>query len=345
MYYMRFILNALSASVLLGGIALLEIQSPSVTYKNDTYAKTVVVSGVADEVQKLPVDVIINTTILFGGDVMLSRGINNVMSKHNDFTYPFQKLQDLIVGADVAVINLEGPVSTHGTNRGSIYSFRANPEALEGLVFAGIDLVTLANNHTGDYGPEALSETIELLKSAGIKIVGAGIDMTSAMSVSYIEANGLKIAFLGATPLSPAWLTRQDSAPAVAPLREQSIIDGIRDARNHGADIVAVLLHWGNEYETKHLVSQEVMAHRFVDAGATLVIGHHPHVVQEVERYNGGVIAYSLGNFIFDQNMTADTRHGLLLKVIFKGKEISSVQEIPIQFSSSYQPYVPELPL
>lgn len=280
------------------------------------------------------------TTILFGGDVMLSRGINDVMRKRNDFFYPFRQINEITAEADITVVNLESPISSQGENRGSIYSFRADPRAIVGLIFAGIDVVTFANNHTGDYGAVAISETLELLRLAEIDTVGVGVDMNDARKARFLEMNDLKIAFLGATPLSPAWLTRLDSTPAVALFDEQLMIENIATARREGADIVAVLLHWGNEYETKHLPSQEEIAHHLVDAGATLVIGHHPHVVQEVERYNGGVIAYSLGNFVFDQNFSADTNHGLLLKIVLSGKDIASVEEIPIQFSSSYQPFV-----
>lgn len=283
------------------------------------------------------------TTLLFGGDVMLSRGINDVMYKRNDFFYPFRQINEVTAEADIAVVNLESPISSQGENRGSIYSFRADPRAIVGLIFAGIDVVTFANNHTGDYGPEAISETLELLRWAEIDTVGTGVDMDEARKARFLKVNGLKIAFLGATPLSPAWLTRSDSAPAVAPFDEQLMVEDIATARRDGADIVAVLLHWGNEYETKHLPSQELIAHHLVDAGAMLVIGHHPHVVQEVERYNGGVIAYSLGNFIFDQNFSADTNHGLLLKIVLSGKNIANIEEIPIQFSSSYQPFVKKM--
>lgn len=335
---MRFIFSAAGTAILLGGIALTEIPPSRVSYDAQTY---VAVSSIKEEeVLTEPVIEIKETTLLFGGDVMLSRGINNVMKKRDDYTYPFHQLKDLVSSADIAVVNLEGPISSHGKNVGSIYSFRADPKAIEGLTFAGIDIVSLANNHAGDYGPDALSETFEILEGEGIEVVGAGPDMTSARAPSFVNINGLKIAFLGATPLAPAWLMRASSTPAVAPFSEQWILDGIDDARKQGADIIVILPHWGNEYETSSLRSQKDMARNFIDSGATLVIGHHPHVVQEVERYKNGVIAYSLGNFVFDQNFSEDTHNGLLLKIFFKGKDISSVEEIPIQFSSSYQPYV-----
>lgn len=303
------------------------------------YIEVTVIPQPVKEMMPAPVSIPKQTTLLFGGDVMLSRGINDVMRKRNDFFYPFRQIKDLTAEADIAVVNLEGPISSQGENKGSIYSFRADPRAIVGLIFAGIDVVTFANNHTGDYGTEAISETLELLRLANIDAVGAGVKMADARAARFLEVNGLKIAFLGATPLSPSWLTRSDSTPAVAPFDEQMMMEDIVTARKQGADIVGVLLHWGNEYETKHLQSQEATAHNLVDAGATLIIGHHPHVMQEVERYHGGVIAYSLGNFVFDQNFSTDTNHGLLLKVVLSGKDIANVEEIPIQFSSSYQPF------
>ncbi len=279
-------------------------------------------------------------TLLFGGDVMLSRGIGSVMRKRNDFAYPFRSVAELVRAADIAVVNLESPISSRGKNIGSIYSFRADPRAVEGLTHAGIDVVTLANNHAGDYGADALLDTFEIVRSKGIAVVGAGENMRAARTPVFRYVDGIRIAFLGYTPIAPAWLTSTSSAPAVAPFDEKLIKEDIAAAVTAGADIVAVLLHWGNEYETTHTPQQQALARTLIDSGATLVIGHHPHVVQGVERYKGGVIAYSLGNFVFDQNFSEDTRHGLLLKVVLHDGQISEVKEIPIRFSDSYQPYV-----
>ncbi len=279
-------------------------------------------------------------TLLFGGDVMLSRGIGNVMRKQNDFAYPFRAVALLVRDADIAVVNLESPISSRGKNIGSIYSFRADPRAVEGLTFAGVDVVTLANNHAGDYGAEALLDTFEIVRKVGIAVVGAGENMRVARTPVFREVRGTKIAFLGYTPIAPAWLSRIDASPAVAVLDEKLIKEDISTALMMGADIVAVLLHWGNEYETTHTKAQGALARTLIDSGATLVIGHHPHVVQGVERYKGGLIAYSLGNFVFDQNFSEDTRRGLLLKVVLHDGQISDVVEIPIRFSNSFQPYV-----
>ncbi len=296
----------------------------------------------AQAINVIPKTVVIpkETTILFGGDVMLSRGIDDVMRKHHDFNYPFYQIRDVIAGADIAIVNLESPISLKGRDVGSIYSFRADPRAAFGLAFAGIDVVSLANNHAGDYGSEALTDTIRILRNMGIGVVGAGENMLMANAPLLINVNDITIALFSSTPIAPSWFTRKDSMPAIAHLNESVLTENISKAREQGADIVAVLLHWGNEYETTHLASQEAIAHNLIDAGATLVIGHHPHVVQEVEKYHGGVIAYSLGNLVFDQNFSEDTRHGLLLKVTLRGKNIANVEEIPIRFSNNYQPYM-----
>ncbi len=281
-----------------------------------------------------------DVTLLFGGDVMLSRGIGDVMRKQNDFVYPFRAIAELVRTADISVVNLEGPISSRGKNIGSIYSFRADTRSVEGLVFAGIDVVTLANNHAGDYGADALLDTFAIVRSKGIGVVGAGENMRAARQPHVREVYGTQIAFLGYTPIAPSWLTRLNSAPAVVPFDEELIKEDITAAHTAGADMVAVLLHWGNEYETTHMPSQQKIARSLVDAGASFVIGHHPHVVQGVERYKSGIIAYSLGNFVFDQNFSKDTRHGLLLKVTIRDGQILDVKEIPIQFSDLFQPYM-----
>lgn len=316
------------------GGALLGVRYPGfssrVSYESTDATSTLAVLASREEERK--------ATLLFGGDVMFARGIEQVMRSRDDYRYHFREIQNIITSADLAIVNLESPISSRGQNIGSKYSFRADPQSINSLVFAGIDVVTLANNHAGDYGQEALTDTLKILSGVGISATGAGATMEQVRMPLIMEANKLKVAFLGATSLSPAWLTRADSAPAVASLDERSIIEGITVALAQGADLVIILLHWGNEYETKHNKAQETLAHKLIDAGATMVIGHHPHVVQEVERYKNGLIAYSLGNFIFDQNFSTDTHHGLLLKVTVNKDSILNVSEIPIYFGEGYRP-------
>lgn len=278
-------------------------------------------------------------TLLFAGDVMLSRAIGDIMQKKNDWRYPFLKISDVLKSADLVFGNLEGPISRRGARLGSEYSFRADPRAIEGLWYAGFDIVSVANNHIWDYGREAYEDTLDILRSVNINYVGGGMDYGEAHQPLIKEIKGTKIAFLGYSDLVPLGITLKESRPAVAFLDINQVISDITKVKGL-ADFVAVSFHWGNEYETKHTKSQEKIARAAIDAGANLVIGHHPHVVQEVEEYSGGYIAYSLGNFVFDQNFSEDTRSGLLLKVILRNKKIAELKQQRVKFTPSFQPFL-----
>ncbi len=279
-------------------------------------------------------------TLLFGGDVMLSREIGAIMERRNDFAFPFARVASLMRKADLTIVNLEGPISDKGINQGSIYSFRANPRAVETLQTGGIDAVSLANNHIYDYGPEALLDTLANLTRAKIGFTGAGKDFASAHAPYIVLSKGVRFAFLSYTNLLPSFLGKRERSPAIALFNEAILVEDIQKAKEK-ADTVVVLFHFGEEYQLVHNAVQERMARMAIDEGATLVVGHHPHVPQDSEWYKGGFIAYSLGNLVFDQNF-GDTKRGLLLEAKFKGKNLEAVHEIPIAFSANYEPYVVE---
>ncbi|MHB8652155.1 MAG: CapA family protein [Minisyncoccota bacterium] len=279
-------------------------------------------------------------SLMFVGDIMLSRGIETVTKKEGDDGYMFDLVRQKLTEADVLFANLESPISDQGENVGSIYSFRADPQMIEALTGAGVDVVSFANNHVGDYGPAALLDTLTRLDAAGIKHSGAGVTFDAAHTPAVVEANGLKIAYLAYTNIAPAFYQRLDSEPAVADIKIETITKDIARAKSvYHADIVVVSYHWGQEYATQHSAWQESIAHATIDAGATMVIGHHPHVIQEVEQYRGGIIAYSLGNFVFDQNFSPDTQKGLALRVGIRDGAIADVQELPVSFTKTYQPF------
>lgn len=278
-------------------------------------------------------------TLLFVGDIMLSRLIGDIMVRNSDWRYPFLETADFLKSADITFGNLEGPISARGTKVGSIYSFRSDPRAIEGLLYAGFDALSIANNHIWDYGADAVRDTLTIVKNAGIGIVGGGADYQEAHAPLIKNVKGVKIAFLGYTDLISSSLGSKTSKPAIAYLNIEQAVTDIKEARKFG-DFVVISLHWGNEYETTHNRNQEKVARALIDAGAQLIIGHHPHVVQPVEEYGGGYIAYSLGNFVFDQNFSPDTNNGLALKVILKDEKISQVEKIKIGFTASYQPYL-----
>lgn len=279
-------------------------------------------------------------TLVFGGDVMLSREIGNIMQRKNDYTYFWKDIRDLFTDSDVAFINFENPVSDIGENVGSIYSFRADPKTLEGLQYAGIDVVSFANNHVWDWSREAFLQSLELLEQKGIDYIGAGRNYDESHTAKIIERNGIKVAYLGYTNLLPYSLRQTDSVPSVAGIDMEQMAIDISNAKESGADIVVASFHWGEEYDTTHNNLEEVIAKAVIDAGVDLVIGHHPHVVQEVEVYNGGVIAYSLGNLIFDQNFSPDTSHGLVLRAVVDKTGVKSAEKIKVDFESTYVPKV-----
>lgn len=277
-------------------------------------------------------------TLIFVGDIMLSRGIDYYIKRNNDYSFPFRFVYEKLSSADLAFGNLEGPISSLGMNQGSIYSFRADPKVIEGLKLAGFDVLSLANNHIFDWGGEALSDTISILSENGIGFAGAGRNYEEANApLVFSLYDGTRIGFLAFTNLYPETLFARENSPGVSRFETDFIKERIKNLKEN-SDIVAVSLHWGEEYQMKQNGEQEKLARALVDAGANLIIGHHPHVVQEVEEYGDGWIAYSLGNFIFDQGFSKETKRGLALEVFVENKKITDVKTIEVNMNKNFQP-------
>lgn len=281
-----------------------------------------------------------DATLLFVGDVMLARGVAYQINKNQDPAFPFLMVADILRTADLAFGNLEGPMSDRGVNQGSEYSFRAEPKAVAGLVFAGFDIVSLANNHILDWGADALSDTLDILKKNNIETVGAGMNKKEASASVIRSINGARIAFFAYTDLLPRGLWAAEAGAGVSAFDLEKILGDIADVKTSGtADIAVVSLHWGEEYKTAPSDAQRMVARALIDAGADLVVGHHPHVAQEVERYKNGWIAYSLGNFVFDQDAPG-TREGAMLRVTIQRKNIARVSSEKILISGVFQPAI-----
>ena len=244
-------------------------------------------------------------TIAAVGDVMLGRSIGQVI-EHDGPATIFADVRTSLAGADIAVANLECAVGDGGTPEPKAYTFLAPPGAVAALVDSGIDIVGLANNHALDFGPDTLRREIALLDAAGMAHAGAGVDVRGARAPAILTRNGLRVAFIAYVDVpvefggfdTHSWVATVDS-PGVAWLDLDAMRGDIRLART-SADLVVVLLHFGLEREAAPSSKQVEDAHAAIDAGAALVIGAHPHVLQPVERYGAGLIAYSLGNFVFD---------------------------------------------
>lgn len=274
--------------------------------------------------------------LLFVGDIMLDRGVRYYVDRvgNGDFRFPFERIATLTRGADVAFGNLEGPLSDRGREAGNLYSFRMPTSSLEGLTYAGFDVLSLANNHIGDWGFEALHDTAARLVAAGIAPVG--VTAPAASSTAFLTVGDAKVAFLAFADFEPQY-RGQKAAPFISFAEEEAVRSAIRAARE-SADLVAAAFHWGDEYLKDPNARQEKLAHLAVDAGADLVVGSHPHILQPLEEYRGKYIAYSLGNFVFDQNFSADTMTGGALSATVVGKVITDVELRPVRLNTHYQP-------
>lgn len=277
-------------------------------------------------------------SLVFVGDVMLSRKIGELIEENNTY-FPFIHVKEYISSFDIAFANLENPVSSLGENVGSIYSFRAHPNTMVGLRDSGFDVISLANNHVFDYGPTAFLDSISQVSKVGIKVSGAGKTREEAHAPVLFTKNGVKIAYLSYSQFASPSQYSGENGFAVAGTKIEDMEDDIHLAKSSGADIVVASFHWGNEYQILHNEFQQKIAHTAVDAGADLVIGHHPHVIQDTEWYKDSFIVYSLGNFIFDQNFSKDTREGGVLEVLIKNRVISKVELKKVHFTKEYQPY------
>lgn len=276
----------------------------------------------------------------FVGDIMLDRNVLNSVRKNGsgDFSFIFENI-DFLDESDVTFGNLEGPASDKGEDLGNLYSFRMNPLVTLSLKGAGFDALSVANNHSADWGEEAFLDTLERLRRSGISPVGGGVDIDEAESAEIIERKGFKVGFLGFSDVGPKWFEAGNGKPGIL-LAEIDTVENLVKKTIAQADYIIVSFHFGNEYEMTPSERQERLAKSAIDAGANIVVGHHPHVEQKIEIYNGGLIAYSLGNFIFDQNFSKETMEGALLNVVFSGQDIVSVYKKKVKLNEFFQVYL-----
>lgn len=285
----------------------------------------------------------------FVGDIMLDRSIRNKVNKlwGGDYHKVFENA-DFLKEPDLMFANLEGPVSNRGANVGSIYSFRFDPVIFSVLKDVGFDVLSMANNHIGDWGRLALEDTITLGREQGFEMVGGGFGYEDAKKPEIHEVNGLKVGYVGFSDFGPASVLLNgemgilaDSAgvlkAGVLSASDPNLPTIIADAKKQ-VDILAVSFHFGDEYQPLSNARQQHLAHTSIDAGADIVVGHHPHVEQETEEYNGGLIAYSLGNFVFDQYFSKETMRGMKLDVVVTKEGIESFSTSTVQLNSNYQP-------
>jgi len=297
----------------------------------------------ADEIKELsqqnftiqsPAQKQLEITFMAGGDVMLSRHVGEKIRKYKDNAWPFRKIYEEFKNADLAFINLESPFYDKGAPITEGMIFKAEPETIEGLKLAGVDIVSLANNHSRNMGSKGLLYIFNHLEGNSIEYIGADKNSEEAYKGKILEVKGVKFGFLGYT-YSEKYLASNN--PTVAAMDLVKLKQGVADLKNK-VDFIIVSVHAGYEYTTKPNQQQIEFAHTAIDAGADLVIGHHSHWVQQMEKYNDKYIFYGLGNLVFDQMWSAETQKGLAAKFTFAEKQLKQIELKPVKIEDYGQP-------
>ena len=255
-------------------------------------------------------------TILAAGDLSLAREINYQINQRQNPFFLFEKIVPLVQKADWAIANLEGPVIENCPVLRTGYQFCGETQNLDGPAQAGLDAFNLANNHINNFGPQGLGETIQALEARNLNYFGLG-------KVDFITLKGIKLAFLGFDN-------------TLAPLDKEKLRGEIEKA-NQLVDWVIINFHWGEDYQSQPNSSQKEIAKIAIEAGADIIIGHHPHTTQPLEYIEGKPVFYSLGNFVFDQLWSAETRKGALVQITLTKDKIIKTKIIPTYINDQYQ--------
>ncbi len=274
------------------------------------------------------------------GDIMLSRIVASKIKTNKDPYYPFLNTTDYLRDADITFGNLENPITAGRAIEVHEMVFHADPGMEKVLGDVGFDVLSLANNHSPNFGAKGLIDTFSYLDQVGVLHPGAGKTSKEANSPVYITRKGKTFAFLAYNDpdVVPKEYEATEKRAGTAFMRSEKMIESVKEAKQK-ADFVIVSIHSGKEYTKIPNTSQTNFAHKAIDAGAEMVIGHHPHVIQSVEKYNGKYILYSLGNFVFDQRWE-ETKLGLSAKIFFNEQGVREISFFPIMIRDFSQPEI-----
>ena len=306
-------------------------------------------------------------TLVAGGDILLDRGVaKTVKVDGRGVDFPFGggtaqiqsrfccssfgwdlprarrtgdsgAVRQLLRGADLAIANFENPAPDNFRYHTSGTVFSADPRLIDGLKHAGIDYVSLANNHIRDAGGQGILDTIDNLDARGIAHSGAGRNVAAARKPAIFKRGGIKVAILGYDTIA-RYYAATVTGPGSAQLSVAVVRKDVAAARRAGADVVIVFPHWGTEYDPTPFAGQQRLAHACIDAGADLVIGNHAHWAGAVEVYKGRPIWYALGNFVFDQTWSEPTMEGITLELTFQRAKLVQVRMRPHIILDKAQP-------
>jgi len=263
--------------------------------------------------------------LIFGGDVMLGREVERFMERFGE-AYPFEGVRNIFQHADAVIVNFEAAVpGTHVPTPDYDLRLSVNTEALGTIVAEGVDAVSLANNHSYDFGERGFLHTRAACKNAGLFCIGEPLGI-SPLSITALPVGKVRVGIfaLNATAHIPS---TSELRGTIAELAAQT-------------DLQIAYVHWGEEYDPLHNQAQEELARTLIDLGVDVVVGHHPHVVQDIEVYKERPIFYSLGNLIFDQYIDTETERGLLIRMSVTSRTVTYTL-VPV--SSLKTPSQPQL--
>lgn len=282
------------------------------------------------------------------GDIIPGRHVAEKMAEKG-VEYPFKLVAPYTRGADIVLGNLECPLTDSIKPPYSGMQFSAPASTVEGLKLLGLNIVTLANNHSTNFGRGAFEDTLKILSESRIARVGGGYDYHEAYSPVIMDVRGFKVGFIDYNSI-PESIDASGSDSGVAWIRMRPwnpdspddfrmVEERVREAAEK-SDFVVACFHWGQEYRYEPSDSMRELARRAVDAGADMVVGQHTHTIGPVELYKGGVIFYTLGNFIFDQRFSEQVRRGFILKCEFKEGMLTGLKMVPYRINNSCQTVV-----
>jgi hypothetical protein len=305
-------------------------------------------------------------TLVAGGDILLDRGVaRQVTHRGKGVDFPFDggdaritrlrccsefdwevpltqrtgnrgAMREMLSGADISMANLESAVLENARFHDHGFTFTGDPRLLVGIDNAGIDFLSLANNHIGNGGSKGITTAMRELDRLGIAHAGAGRDDEAAAQPAYLSVNGQTLAILPCDAIARRYWARPDKTGAQS-CRSDTLVEAISDA-DAKADVVIVFPHWGREYRARPVTYQRTLAAAWVEAGADLVIGGHSHWAGAIEDLDGKLVFYSLGNFVFDQSWSQPTMMGVVIELTFSGDQLAQAWLHPTLILDQAQP-------
>lgn len=282
----------------------------------------------------------VNVTV--AGDIIFGRTVHSRMVRYNDFAHPLRKVAPRLRDADLTIADLECSLSdnTEKPSDPLTFLFTTDAAAVEGLTLAGIDGVSLANNHSMNFGELGLRDTLDVLAQSKITAFGGGMTLAEARKPGLFEAKGVKFAFLGYDGITADDYGAGPNWGGTCPLRMNLVLEDLARAKQQGSELIIPFFHWSEEYVAVPSALMRQIAHQAIDNGAAMVIGSHPHWVQGTEWYKGKPILYSLGNFVFDQEWSEETKQGMFTEIVVRNKKIARVRLVPVLIEDYNQPRI-----